>query len=203
MLTTRATVLAAEEEINPILPHLSEIILGLVVFGILFWLIRTRVAPRFEAAYAKRVDEIQGGLERAERAQAEATAAREKYQAQLADARGEAARIRDDARIEGQRIVDEMRAQAQAESQRIVAQGEGQLAAQRGQVTTQLRGDLGRLAVDLAGRVVGESLQDEARRRGTVDRFLAELEATADGGGTGAATPADAGGPTSGDRVSR
>lgn len=194
MSTTRTSVLAAEE-INPILPHLSEIILGFVVFGILFWLIRTRVAPRFEAAYARRVDEIQGGLERAEKAQTEARAALEKYQAQLADARGEAARIRDDARIEGQRIVEEMRAQAQAESQRIVAQGASQLAAQRTQVASQLRADVGRLAVDLAGRVVGESLEDEARRRGTVDRFLDELEVSADGGGAAAATPAAAGDP--------
>jgi len=28
----------------------------------------------------------------------------------------------------------------------------------------------------LAGRVVGESLEDEARQRRTVERFLAELE---------------------------
>ena len=71
-----------------------------------------------------------------------------------------------------------MRAQAQAESERIVAQGQSQLAAQRSQIVAELRGDLGRQAVDLAGRIVGESLEDEARQRGTVDRFLDELEST-------------------------
>jgi F-type H+-transporting ATPase subunit b len=34
------------------------------------------------------------------------------------------------------------------------------------------------MAVELASRVVEESLEDEVRRRGTVDRFLSELDAT-------------------------
>jgi F-type H+-transporting ATPase subunit b len=50
------------------------------------------------------------------------------------------------------------------------------LDAQRASVVAELRADLGRVAVDLAGKVVGESLEDEARQRRTVDRFLAELE---------------------------
>jgi F-type H+-transporting ATPase subunit b len=37
---------------------------------------------------------------------------------------------------------------------------------------------VGTLAVDLASRIVGESLADEARRKGTVERFLTELEST-------------------------
>ncbi len=48
--------------------------------------------------------------------------------------------------------------------------------AQRAQLVAELREELGRNAVLLAGRIVGESLEDEARRRGTVDRFLNELE---------------------------
>ena len=39
-----------------------------------------------------------------------------------------------------------------------------------------LRSEVGTLAVDLAGRIVGESLADEARSRGTVERFIAELD---------------------------
>ena len=39
-----------------------------------------------------------------------------------------------------------------------------------------LRGEVGRLSTDLAGRIVGESLEDEARQKGIVERFLAELE---------------------------
>jgi F-type H+-transporting ATPase subunit b len=128
--------------------------------------------------------------------QAEAKAALEQYRAQLAEARTEAAQIRDAARAEGQQILEEMRSQAQAESARIIARGEEQLTAQRQQVVSQLRAEIGTLAVELASRVVGESLADDARRSGTVDRFLAELDgmtagtASADGrGGSSAYVP--------------
>ncbi|MFD9703340.1 F0F1 ATP synthase subunit B [Lentzea sp. NPDC059081] len=172
-------ILAAGDEVNPVIPHPAEIILGLVAFLLLLFVIKKFVSPRFEALYAERTAKIEGGIEKAEQAQAEAQRTLEQYKEQLAEARAEAARIRDDARAEGLQIVEEMREQAQAESARIVAQGQHQLDAQRAQIVAELRADLGRTAVELASKVVGESLEDESRRRGTVDRFLNELDAVA------------------------
>jgi F-type H+-transporting ATPase subunit b len=155
---------------------LPEIIAS-VVFALLLTVIISRfVVPRFEATYAERTAAIQGGLEKAEKAQEAAEAALQEYQAQLADARTEAARIREDAKTQGAQILAEMREQAQAESTRIKATAEAQLVAERTQVMTQLRSEIGGLAVTLASRIVGESLADDARARRTVDRFLADLE---------------------------
>jgi F-type H+-transporting ATPase subunit b len=179
-----ALVLAAEEAPNPILPHIPEVILGIVAFVILLLVLKKYVVPRFEAAYEERAQMIEGGIEKAEKAQAEAEEALAQYQAQLKEARGEAAKIRDDARLEAEQIKAELRADAEAESQRIVAQGQAQLQAQKAQIIAELRADMGRNAVELASRIVGESLEDEARRRGTVDRFLAELD-TAGANGAG------------------
>jgi F-type H+-transporting ATPase subunit b len=174
-------VLAAEAAPNPIIPHPAELILGLVAFLVLFFLLKKYAVPRFEAMYAERAEKIEGGIDKAEKAQAEAEAKLEQYTAQLADARSEAAKIRDDARAEAEEIKAELRAEAQAESQRIVAQGQAALQAQKAQIVAELRAELGRNAVELASRIVGESLEDEVRRRGTVDRFLAELETTGAG----------------------
>ncbi|MGW1677760.1 F0F1 ATP synthase subunit B [Saccharopolyspora sp. NPDC002376] len=170
-------LLAAEGEHNPIIPEPAEIVVGLIAFLLLLFVLWKFAVPRFEKIYAERSERIEGGIAKAEAAQAEAQRTLEQYKAQLAEARAEAARIRDDARAEGQQILEEMRAQAQTESERIVNQGQTALAHQRAQIVAELRSDLGRQAVELAGRVVGESLEDEARRRGTVDRFLDELEA--------------------------
>jgi F-type H+-transporting ATPase subunit b len=175
------SILAAEEH-NPLLPPLGEIIIGLIAFGVVLLVLFKFVAPRFEQIFRARREAIEGGIERAETMQAEAKAALEQYRAQLAEARTEAAQIRDAARAEGQQILEELRAQAQEEAARILARGEEQLAASRQQVINELRGQLGALAVELAGRVVGESLADEARRRGTVDRFLDQLESMAASG---------------------
>jgi F-type H+-transporting ATPase subunit b len=168
-------ILAAEAH-NPLIPPWSEIIIGSITFAILFFVVVKFVLPRFEQVFEARREAIEGGIERAEAMQAEAKAALEQYRAQLADARGEAAQIRDQARAEGQQILEQLRTQAQEESARILARGEEQLAGQRQQVVNELRGQIGALAVELAGKVVGESLADDARRSGTVDRFLAELD---------------------------
>ena len=179
-----AAVLAAEggggggfwENAYPVIPHPGELIVGIISFAILYVLYKRVVVPRLETMLAERQRTIEGGIERAEAMQAEAKAALEQYRAQLAEARTEAAQIRDAARAEGQQILEQLRAQAQEESARIVARGEEQLATQKQQLVNELRGQIGTLAVDLAGRVVGESLAEDARRRGTVDRFLAELD---------------------------
>jgi F-type H+-transporting ATPase subunit b len=161
----------------PILPHPAELIIGLIAFGVLLWLMATKVVPRFEQVYEERAAAIEGGMKQAEEAQAEAAAALEQYRAQLAEARGEAGRIREEAREEGAQILAEMRAQAQAEAHRITESAQTQIAAERQQAVVQLRTEVGTLATALASKVVGESLEDEARQRRTVERFLAELEA--------------------------
>src|SRR6476661_4510356 len=151
-------ILAAGGEPNPLVPHLSEIILVLIIFGILYYLVWKYVVPRFEANFAARKDAIEGGIARAEAAQAEA------------------AQIRKNGRAEAQRIVEELRAQAQQESDRIVARGEEQLQTQRGQVVRELRQEIGTLAVELSEKIVGEQLADDARVSATVDSFIADLE---------------------------
>ena len=161
---------------NPLLPKPIEMILSIVFVLLLTLVIWKMVVPRFEATYTERTTAIQGGIEKAEKAQEAAEAALQEYQAQLAEARTEAARIREDAKTQGAQILAEMREQAQAESARIRASAQTQLEAERTQVMTQLRSEIGGLATTLASRIVGESLEDDARARRTVDRFLADLE---------------------------
>nr|CEL21675.1 ATP synthase F0 sector subunit b [Kibdelosporangium sp. MJ126-NF4]CTQ92455.1 ATP synthase F0 sector subunit b [Kibdelosporangium sp. MJ126-NF4] len=158
------------------MPHPSEVILGLVSFLLLLGILWKFVVPRFEALYKERTEKIEGGIQKAEQLQAQAEENLQKYKDLLADANAAAARIRDDARIEAEQIREELRVQAQEEATRIVAQGRNQLEAQRAQIVAELRADLGRTAVELASKIVGESLEDESRRRGTVDRFLEELD---------------------------
>ncbi|HEY0888376.1 MAG TPA: F0F1 ATP synthase subunit B [Nocardioides sp.] len=173
-----AAVLAAEEAHNPLIPVVSELILGAIVFLIVLVAVWKFVVPNFEKAYAERTAAIEGGLSAAETKQAEADAKLAELEQQLADARHEAARIREEAREQGAQIVAEMREQATAESARIVEHGKAQIEAERQQAVTSLRAEVGALATGLAGRIVGESLDDEARQSRVVERFLADLEAS-------------------------
>lgn len=165
-----------EGETMPLIPDWEELVFGLVMFAILFWVVAKKVAPNLEQAYEERHAAIEGGIAQAENAQAEAEAAKAQYEAQLAEARAEAAKIREDARAEGAAIVAEMRGQAQDESNRITDSAQKQIAAERQQASVSLRSEVGRLSTDLAGRIVGHELQDSSSRQGLIDSFLAELE---------------------------
>jgi F-type H+-transporting ATPase subunit b len=161
---------------NPLVPNATESIIGLIAFLIVFGVLAKILLPRIQKTLEERTDKIEGGLKRAEELQDEARAELEKYRAQLAEARHEASRLREEAKEQGAQIVAELRQRGQAEYDRLVAAAEAQIEAQKQQALTSLRAEVGTLAVELASRVLGESLEDEARQRGTVDRFLAQLE---------------------------
>jgi F-type H+-transporting ATPase subunit b len=133
---------------DPLIPTLTELIIGSIAFLIVFGFLGKLALPRIQKLLQERTDQIEGGLERALEAQAEAARVLEQYRRQLAEARHEAARLREEAKEQGAQIIAEMREQAQ----------------------------VGVLATDLAGRIVGESLTDEARQSRVVDRFLDDLE---------------------------
>ncbi len=172
--------LAAEQLQNPLVPDLTELIVGTVTFGIIFFALWKVLIPRLNQTLEERTDKIEGGLQRAEETQAEADATLARYREQLAEARHEAARLREEAREQGAQIIAEMREQAQAEGRRLVEAAHAQIEADRQQAIQSLKTEVGGLAVDLASRVVGESLTDEARQRRIVERFLDELDQQAE-----------------------
>ncbi len=166
----------ADSSLGPLSPSLVELVIGTISFLIVFAVLWRVLMPRIQQTLKERTDQIEGGLQRAEEAQREATQTLEQYQAQLAEARHEASRLRQDAQEEGARILAELRERGEAERQRLVAAAHDQIEADRTQAIQALRTEMGALAVELASRVVGESLDQDARQRRVVDRFLEELE---------------------------
>lgn len=165
------------EDVNPLLPADYDIIWSAVIFVALLIVVAFFVVPRLNTALDARAEAIEGGLKKAEEAQAAAAAARDEYNAQLAEARAEAARIREQARTDGQAIIAELKEQAQAEANRIAATAQAQIEAERSAALVSLRAEVGTLALDLASGVIGESLADDKKSGALVDRFLADLEA--------------------------
>lgn len=175
-MTTAATLLAAEGN-SPILPHVYELVVGGFAFLVVFLVVGKILTPRIQKTLAERTEAIEGGIKRAEDLQAEAQRTLEEYRAQLAEARQEAARLREEAREQGAQIKAELREEAQAEARRLIEAAHAQIEADRQQALAQLQSEIGRLSIELASRIVGESLEDEARQRRVIDRFLEELEA--------------------------
>ena len=168
--------LAAEGKVNPLIPHTAELIVGAIAFTLLFLVLRKFVVPMFEKAFTARTEAIQGGIERAEKAQVEAQRALNQYTEQLSKAQAESQSIREEARAQGAAILEELRTKAQEEAARITATAHASIEAERQQAVTSLRNEVGALAVELASKIVGEALDDQARQSRIVDRFLEDLE---------------------------
>ena len=65
-----ATILAAEN--NPILPHTYELVVGVFSFLVVFLVVGKMLVPRIQKTLEERTEAIEGGIKRAEEAQAEA-----------------------------------------------------------------------------------------------------------------------------------
>jgi F-type H+-transporting ATPase subunit b len=161
---------------NPLLPSWPEFIIGTILFFLVFGFLARVALPRITKTLADRTEAIEGGLARSDEAQKQAQQLLDQYRQQLADARRDAARLREEAREQGAQIIAEMREQAQAEARRVTEAAQTQIQAERQQALNALRTEIGTLATELAGKIVGESLEDTVRQNRMVDRFLDELE---------------------------
>jgi F-type H+-transporting ATPase subunit b len=173
-------ILASTEETvakNPLLPESYDLLWSSVVFVILLAFFWFKVLPNFKKTLDARTEAIEGRLEAAEKAQAEAAAKTANIEAEQAEARAEAAKIREEARAEGAVILAELKEQASAEAARLTATAKSQIEAERQAALISLRAEVGSLAIDLASSVVGASLKNDKVASGVVDQFLSELEA--------------------------
>jgi F-type H+-transporting ATPase subunit b len=177
-LLAPAALAAAEEEegtSNFLVPN-ATFFVELFAFLLLFFLLARYIIPPINAAMERRQAAIRQEFAELDEAKAEAKGAEEEFKAQIADARKEAARIREEAREQGSAIIAEMREQANVEAARIVEHAHAQISAERQQALTSLRTEVGTLATALAGRIVGEALEDDERSNRVVDRFLVDLD---------------------------
>jgi len=150
----------------------------LLAFAIILGILWRYVLPPVQKAMKERQDIIQTQMDEAEATKVKLAEAQTEYREAMNKAAAEAAQIREASRADAAAIREEMLAKAREEADRIIAAGREHLVAERQTIIRELRADIGTLAVDLASRIVGESLADEARQRGTVERFLTELDAT-------------------------
>ena len=166
----------AAESSNPLLPAPPDLIWSSVIFVVLFIFFWRMILPRVQKLLDARAELIEGGIKKAENAQAEAAAALEKYNEQLAEARAEAAKIRDQARQDGTKILNELKEQASADAARITVNAQATIEAERQSALVSLRSEVGSLAIDLASGVIGQSLSEDKNAANLVDQFLADLE---------------------------
>jgi F-type H+-transporting ATPase subunit b len=161
-------------------PHLSEIIVGAIAFGIVFAFMAKWVIPRLNKILEDRRNKIQGDLERAEATRREADAELARYREQLANAREEANRIIEEGRKTAEQLRTDLQAKAEQEAGATVARATEEIRAERDRVLREISTQVGQIAVELAERVVEKEL-DKTTQQKLVDQFIEEVSGSGNG----------------------
>ena len=174
MVLAQETAEHAEEPPNPILPETVELIVGGIVFLIVFAVLAKFAFPQLNKMLAARTDKIRGDLEKAEESRRTAEQELTEYRQQLAGAREEANRIIEEGRRTADQLRTDLQARAEEEARATVARAQEEIRAERDRVFQELRDQVGQIAVELAGRVVGRSLDPEAHER-LIDEYIDQV----------------------------
>ena len=170
-----ATEPAEPEGVELLLPPSSELIAGLIAFAIIFIFVWRWVMPAVNRTLENRQQAITGQLTAAEATKHEAESLLTDYKKQLAGARDEANKIVEDARRSADALRADVVGKAEAEAQTIVRKARDEAAGERERAVGAIRHEVASLSLDVAQRVVGESV-DAAAQKKLVDRYIAELE---------------------------
>ncbi len=162
---------------NFLVPN-GTFLVELLAFAILVYIFGKFLIPPISRSMTARQEAIRNQFAELDEAKSDARKAEADYKEQLNDAKHEAARIREEAREQGAQIVQDAREKAQVEADRVIEHAHTQIEADRKSAFASLRRDVGSLATTLAGKIVGESMDDDERQGRVVERFLADLEET-------------------------
>ena len=179
-----ATAVLAAQQVSDkkdLYPKISELIIGAIAFGILFLFMAKWVLPRLNQTLEARRGKIQGDLEKAEQARADADKLLADYRQQLAGARADANRIVEEARQTAEALRQDLSKKAEDEARGIVARAQEEIRAERDRVFQELKAQVGELSLALAGRIVGSEL-DRDRQGRLVDEYITELQEIAPSG---------------------
>jgi F-type H+-transporting ATPase subunit b len=166
----------AEGGSNVLLPPTYELVIGTIAFLVIFFALSKFALPNIRKTLEQRTETIEGGIAKAEKMQQEASITLNQYRQNLADAKTEAAKIRSTAESERTQLISEARNEAQKAAQVVTQQANAQIEAEKTKAVNELRLDVSKLALDLAGKIVGASLQDDTRAKAVIDQFIKDLE---------------------------
>ena len=184
-----ATALAAQEAAeaeaggSPLFSvNVALSIWTIIVFIVLFLILKTVVWPQILGNAVAREQRIQAALDEAARRQIEAAALLEQHRAQLADARRQAQEIVNEGKTAGERVRREIEEKARAEGQQLVERARREIEREKESALNEIRKESVDLALAAASRLMREKLDPEKDKRLVVG-YLDEL-ARSEGAGS-------------------
>ena len=168
--------LLAPPGVQQIATSAITLIIFLLLLGVLY---KTAWGP-ITAGLKSREDKIRSDIDAAERARAQADAARRKFEDQLATAETRVRELINQAQADGQQVASRLRAQAQEEPEEIKGRAMREIEQSQREALDQIRAEAATLATAVAEKILRREVNREDQRR-LIEESLDEFQTVGSG----------------------
>lgn len=157
-----------------LLPKMAEFIPALIAF-LIIWVVAAKfVWPSVLGMMDQRQQKIQSDLDAAAAEKASAVKEHQEYQVQIANAQNEADEIIAEAKGQAEAERARILAKAQEEAAATVAKARDAVSSERRKALAELSDSVIDLSVEIAGKIIGNSLSDSDQRK-LAEKYLMEV----------------------------
>lgn len=156
-------------------PQLGLFVWTLVIFLILFFLMRKFAWKPIMKAIHDREDTIQGSLDEAAKARDEMAQLTSQNEKLLQEARIERDNMLKDAKEVADRVKEEARTDASQEAARMIEKAREEIRSEKMAALTEIKNEVGQLSIDIAEKLLRKKLADDKETQEIVDKMVADL----------------------------
>lgn len=157
-----------------LIPKPAEFIPSLIAF-IIIWIVLSKLAwPSVLKTLDDRQAKIQGDVDAAQKSRQEAADEKERYAAQLADANDKANEIIAEAKRQAEEERSRILAKAQQDAAATIVKSREAVESERRKAVIELSSSVVDLSVEIASKIIGESVSEEEQRR-LAEKYLEEV----------------------------
>ena len=159
-------------------PAIGTVFWTTLIFLLLLFLLQKFAWGPIMKAVRSREDTIRNSLDSAEKAREEMKVLQADNEIILRKAREERDKIIRDARTATERMLTEAKEKSQSEADAMVKRAKELIEREKNTAIAEVKREVASLAIEVASRVVSETLKSDAEQQKLIGRYLKEIETT-------------------------
>lgn len=160
---------------NPLIPDPGLLFWMVLSFGVVFFLLAKFGFPVIVKAINERKEFIEMSLLSAKQANEKLASIQAESEKLLANAKAQQQDIIAEALKEKQQIVQAAQEEAQTSAQQMIEDARQGIQAEKERALQEVRNEVASLALEIAKKVIGERMKDDAIQRKTIEQLIDKL----------------------------
>jgi F-type H+-transporting ATPase subunit b len=159
-----------------LLPQLGLFVITFVIFGLVYLILKKFAWKPILGALKERETSISDAIASAERVKEEMAQMKAEHEHVLAEAKAERSKILKEAKEAKDQIIGEAKTQAQAEAKKIINEAYNAIENQKQAALTDVKNQVGKLAVEVAEKVLRKELGGQAAQEAYIKELAGEIK---------------------------